>query len=176
MGKMEMIYNSEALISGWLGIGPNRTWWFDTSQDYGKIYSLDRQGIPIVWDDDAFDVTETKECTGEYTCTIILANKKKKVLVLVHRDLDHVLILGSINKQITWEDYNGRGLWAVKQHLTGYDLEAVIFDPKIKTLEKLKVVKGIIKKVIATRDIMKGKDNEPAQTEDTAHQKQPKGA
>jgi hypothetical protein len=32
MTQMETVYQSEALIKGWAGIGPHRTWWFDTSE------------------------------------------------------------------------------------------------------------------------------------------------
>jgi len=166
--QMEMIYQSESLANGWAGIGSNRTWWFDTSEDYGKLYTLDRQGIPIGWCDGVYQVEETRQCTRDNTCTIILTNKKQKALVLIHRDLEHVLILGGVDKKVEWEDYNRMGLWAVKKHLTEYDLEAVIINPKIKTLEKFKVVKAIIKKVLETRDLMKGDDHEPAQKEDTA--------
>ena len=168
MEKMEMVYQSEALANGWAGIGSQRTWWFDTATQYSKVYTLDRQGIPIVWDDEVFGLEETTQCTKNDTCTFILKDKKKKVLVLIHKDLDQILIQGSINKKILWEDYNRLGLWAVKKHCTGFDLEAVIFNPKIKTLEKFKVVKAIIKKVIETRDLIKGKDHEPASKKDTA--------
>jgi len=156
MQQMEMIYQSEALKNGWAGIGSNRTWWFDTTEEYGKPYTLDRQGIPIGWDDAVYPVEETRRCTGDNTCTIILTNKKQKALVLIHKDLDHVLILGNVDKKVTWEDYNRLGLWAVKKHLTEYDLDAIIINPKIKTLEKFKVLKSVIKKVIATRNLMKG--------------------
>ena len=162
MNKVERIYQSEALINGWEGIGSHRTWWFETEEEYLKRYTLDRQGIPIVWDDEVFDVEETRECTGDDTCTIILASEKKKALVLINKDLDHVLIQGSVKKEIDWEDYNREGLWAVKKHCTGYALEAVIINPKIKTLEKFKVVKSIIKKVIEARDFIQGGDHESA--------------
>ena len=169
MEKMEMVYKSEALKNGWAGIGSHKTWWFDTAEQYSKIYSLDRQGIPIVWDDEVFNVEETRQCTGENTCTIILVDKKKKALVLIHKDLDNVQILGGVNKEVSWEDYNKYGLWAVKKHCTGYELEAVIFNPNIKTLEnKFKVVKAIIKKVIETRNLTIGKDHdESASKKDT---------
>ena len=169
MEKMEMIYQSQELSNGWLGIGSNRTWWFDTSEQYSKIHTLDRQGIPIVWDDEAYSVDEIRQCIGNNTCTVILKDKKKKALVLIHKDLDHVLIQGAVDKKISWEDYKTFGLWAIKKHLTGFDLEAVIFNPNIKTLEKFKVVKAIIKKVIETRNIIKGKDHESASKKDKAN-------
>jgi hypothetical protein len=169
MEQMEMIYQSQELSNGWAGIGSHRTWWFDTATQYSKIYTLDRQGIPIVWDDEVFGVDETRQCTGNNTCTIILKDKKKKVLVLIHKDLDHVLIQGAVDKKISWQDYNQFGLWAIKKHLTGFDLEAVIFNPNIKTLEKFKVVKAIIKKIIETRNIIRGKNHEPASKKDKAN-------
>ena len=166
--QMETVYQSEALSNGWAGIGSQRTWWFDTTEQYSKIYTLDRQGIPIVWDDEVFDVEETRQCTKNDTCTIILKDKKKKALVLIHKELDHVLIQGGVAKEIEWEDYNKEGLWAVKKHCTGYNLEAVIFNPKIKTLEKYGIVKTIIKKIINTRDLIRGKDHESAKAKDKA--------
>ena len=169
MEQMEMIYQSEALSNGWAGIGSHKTWWFDTAEQYSKIYTLDRQGIPIVWDDEVFSVEETRQCTKDDTCTIILTDKKKKALVLIHKDLDNVQILGGVEKELFWEDYNRQGLWAVKKYCTGYELEAVIFNPNIKTLEKFKVVKAIIKKVIETRNIIRGKDHEPASKKDKAN-------
>jgi hypothetical protein len=161
MEQMEMIYQSEALTNGWIGIGSHKNWWFDTSEQYSKIYTLDRQGIPIVWDDETFSVEEIRQCTKDDICTIILSDKKKKALVLIHKDLDNVQILGGVEKEIFWEDYKRQGLYAIKKNCDKYNLEAVIFNPKIKTLEKFKVVKAIIKKVIETRDLIKGKDHEP---------------
>jgi hypothetical protein len=166
MEQMEMIYQSQELANGWAGIGSHKTWWFDTAEQYSKIYTLDRQGIPIVWDDEVFGVEETRQSTKDDTCTIILKDKKKKVLILIHKDLDHVLIQGAVDKKVSWEDYNTLGLWAIKKHCTGFELEAVIFNPKIKTLEKFGIIKSIIKKIIETRDLIKGKDHEPAQKKD----------
>lgn len=73
------------------------------TEDYTKRYTLDKQGTSIVWDDETFSVEETRQCTGDDTCTIILANKDKKALVLIHRDLDHVLIKGGVEKKIEWQ-------------------------------------------------------------------------
>lgn len=168
--KKEKVFNSQVVIDGWDGIDQYRTWWFDTSVTYPKRYSLDNEGIPICWDVETFPVEETRKCTGDDTCTIVLSNKNKKVLIVIHKDLDHVMIQGSVTKEITWEDYNREGLWAVKKHLPGYALEAVIINPKVKTLEKHKVVKAVIKKVIEAANIMKGKDSGPAKKEDSENQ------
>ena len=169
----ERVFQSDALAIGWRGIGPDRTWWFDTSANYGKRYSLDGQGIPIYWDEDVFPVEETRECNGDDTCTVILSNGKKRVLIVINKHLEHVMVQGSIEKKVPWVDYNRQGLWAAKKHCTDYGLMAVVINPMIKTLEKFKVLKSTIKKVIAARDIMKGKDNEPAETADTADQGEP---
>ena len=167
MNKAERIYQSEALSEGWEKIGNDRPYWFDTSVTYQKRYSLDGRGIPIVWDDEdiEFPVEDTRQCTGDDTCTIILAQNKKRALVMVNRQLDAVRVLGGVEKEVTWEDYTKKGLWAVKQHIAGYALEAVIINPKIKTLERFKVVKSIIKKVIETRSFIQGGKHEPANEE-----------
>ena len=167
MNKTERIYQSEALSEGWEKIGNDRPYWFDTSVTYQKRYSLDGRGIPIVWDDEdiEFPVEDTRQCTGDDTCTIILAQNKKRALVMVNRQLDAVRVLGGVEKEVTWEDYTKKGLWAVKQHIAGYALEAVIINPKIKTLERFKVVKSIIKKVIETRSFIQGGKHEPANEE-----------
>jgi hypothetical protein len=173
----ERVFQSDALTSSWRGIGPDKAWWFDTSTNYGKQYSLDGQGIPICWDDEGqiFPVEETRDCTGGDTCTVILSKAKKRVMIVLNKNLDHVIIQGSVEKKITWKDYNRQGLWAAKQHCTDYGLMAVVINPMIKTLEKFKVLKTTIKKVIAARDLMKGEDNEPAEKADTADQGEPAG-
>ncbi len=167
MENKERIYKSEALSNGWSAIASAKTWWFDTSQAYQKRYTLDKRGIPIVWDEDTFETEETRQCTGKDTCTMILSQKDKKVLVIVHGNLNHVYVMGSVDAIIEWDDYNRWGLWAVKKHCLKYDLEAAVINPKIKTLEKFKVVKPIIKRVIELRDFMEGGGNEPAAKKDT---------
>jgi len=168
--KVEKVFKSQAVIDGWASIDQYRTWWFDTSVTYPKIYSLDNEGIPICWDDETFPVEETRKATVDDTCTVILTNKNKKALIVIHKDLDHVMIQGSVTKEVTWENYNREGLWAAKKHCTGYTLDAVIINPKVKTLEKHKVVKAVIKKVIETANIMKGKDSGSAKKEDRENQ------
>lgn len=160
MKAFEKIYRSEALIRGWTAIGPNRTWWFDTAEAYPKQYTLDRQGIPICWDDDVFQVEETRLCTGDDTCTILLVDKDKKVLVMIHKDQPNVLIKGAVSKEVTWEDYNREGLWAIKKHCPEYRLDAVIINPKMKTLQKYKILKSLVKEVVKGKG--KGEVNEPA--------------
>ena len=152
MKKMEMVFKSKELEKGWESIGTYRPWWFDTSTKFAAVYSLDGKGTPIVWDDEGieFTVEETRECTGINTCAIVLSNKKNRALVLIHRDLPHlihrdlpnVMIHGSIEKEIEWQEYTSLGLWAAKKHCPDYNLEAAIINPMIKTLEGLGVIKN----------------------------------
>ena len=165
MKQAERIYQSEALIEGWANIGAGKTWWFDTSEVYQKRYSLDLQGIPIYRDDESFTPLEIQTCTMEDICTIVLSQNKKRALVMVNSKLAHVKVLGGVQKDVSWEDYTREGLWVVKKHTSGFALEAVIINPNIKTLEKFKVVKTIIKKVVETRDYIQGGNHEPANKE-----------
>jgi len=153
----ERIYESKALTEGWTKIGDDKvkTWWFDTEGGYPKRQTLDQKGAPIVWDDETFTVEIIKECIEEHTCTAILSKNKKRVLVVICKALDHVIVQGSVQKKISWEDYTRDGLWAVKKHCKDYTLVAVVLNPMIKTLEKYKVLKTTIKKVIAARDFLK---------------------
>ena len=163
MDQVERVFKSKTLVEGWEAINQFRTWWFDTSQYYGNEYSLDGKGIPICWDDDEFETEETRNCTGDDTCTIILVNKRKKALVIINKNIDDVLINGSVTERISWDEYTREGLWAVKKHCPSYVLEAVIINPKIKTLEKFKVIKPVIKKIVELRDFIEGGDNGPAE-------------
>ena len=164
MNQTERIYQSKSLSEAWGKIEIVRPWWFDTSTKYPDVYTLDGKGAPIVWDDEGveFSVTETRQCTGDDTGTIILAHNKKRALVMVSGKLEHVKVLGGVQKDVSWEDYTREGLWAVKKHMSDYVLQAVIINPNIKTLEKFKVVKAIIKKVVEARDYIQGGNHEPA--------------
>ena len=84
---------------------------------------------------------------------------------MVSGKLKHVKVLGGVQKDISWEDYTREGLWAVKKHMPDYALKAVIINPNIKTLEKFKVVKSIIKKVVEARDYIQGGNHEPGNEE-----------
>ena len=167
MNKTERIYQSKALIEGWGNIKGDRPWWFDTSTKYPNVYTLDGKGAPIVWDDEGveFTVEQTRQCTGNDTCTIVLAQKKKRALVMVNSILEQVKVLGGVQKDISWEDYTREGLWSVKKHVSGFALEAAIINPNIKTLEKFKVIKSIIKKVVEAREYINGGKHEPANEE-----------
>jgi hypothetical protein len=165
MNQTERIYQSKALTEGWANIGAGKTWWFDTSEVYQKRYSLDLLGIPIYWDDESFTSVEIQACTMDDICTIILSQNKKRALVMVSSKLEHVKVLGGVQKDVGWEDYTREGLWAVKKHMSDYALQAVIINPNIKTLEKFKVVKAIIKKVVDARDYIQGGNHEPGSEE-----------
>ena len=165
MNQTERIYQSKALSEGWANIGAGKTWWFDTSEVYQMRYSLDLKGVPIYWDEESFTSVEIKACTMEDICTIILSQNKKRALVMVNSKLEHVKVLGGVQKDVSWEDYTRQGLWAVKKHMPDYALQAVIINPNIKTLEKFKVVKAIIKKVVDARDYIQGGNHEPGSEE-----------
>ena len=84
---------------------------------------------------------------------------------MVNSKLENVKVLGGVQKDVSWEDYSREGLWAVKKHISAFALEAVIINPNIKTLEKFKVVKAIIKKVVEARDYIQGGNHEPGSEE-----------
>lgn len=177
MSNKERVFKSPALSQGWENIGSerNKTWWFTTTESYAKRYSLDKNGAPVYWDEESFTVPEVRECTGDDTCSIILSHNNKKILVLIHKDMPKVLIQGKISKEIGWDDYTTNGLMAIKRHCQKHSLEAIIINPRIKTLEEFKVLKSIIKKVIEARELLKGDDSEPASKENTKDQGSPEG-
>ena len=178
MKLFERVFGSEALVKGWKSIGPHRTWWFDLSQVYHKQYSLDGKGTPIYWDDEVFETQVTRDATVDDTCTAVLSSKNKKAIIIINRHMDHVEIQGSVFHEVSWEDYNRLGLWAVKKHCPGYQLEAVIINPTMKTLKKYKVVKAIINKVVEMENLIKAKEksDEHAEGADTANQTNPAAA
>jgi hypothetical protein len=148
---------------------------FDTVNDYAKKYHLDKKNAPIGFDDPPYTVENVKECCGDDACTAILANKKDKVLVIVKADLPCVLAEGKVQTRIEWESYAKEGMMAIKRLFTGYALEAVVINPKVKTLENLGVLKGIIHRVMAGKDITKGADDAPANKPNRKDKSSPKG-
>jgi hypothetical protein len=66
-------------------------------------------------------------------------------------------------------------MMAIKRLFTGYALEAVVINPKVKTLENLGVLKGIIHRVMAGKDITKGADDAPANKPNRKDKSSPKG-
>jgi hypothetical protein len=162
MPNPEEVYQSPALTQGWEGLKERNLYWFDTENDYPRKHHLDRKNAPIGWDEAPYSVEEAWECIGDDTCTAILASGKEKVLVVVKQDLPAVLIQGKDQKEVKWEDYAREGVMAIKGLYPNYSLEAVVINPKIKTLEDLGVLKSIIKRVTEGKDWLKGGENEPA--------------
>jgi len=148
---------------------------FDTVNDYAKKYHLDKKNAPIGWDEDPYTVDEAKECFGDDACTAILGNKKEKVLAVVKADLPYILVEGKVQVRVGWEAYAKDGVMAIKRLFKGYALEAVVINPKVKTLEGLGVLKAIIQRVMAGKDLMKGATDEPAQKSNRKNQGSPKG-
>jgi hypothetical protein len=162
MPNAEKVYQSPALTQGWENLQDGELYLFDTVNDYAKKYHLDKKNTPIGWDEDPYTVEEAKECFEDDACTAILANKKEKVLVIVKADLPCVLAEGKEQTRIEWESYAKEGMVAIKRLFKGYALEAVVINPKVKTLEGLGVLKAIIHRVMAGKDLTKGADDAPA--------------
>ncbi|MFA4901847.1 MAG: hypothetical protein WC600_03790 [Desulfobaccales bacterium] len=175
MPNAEKVYQSPALTQGWETLQDGELYLFDTVNTYAKKYHIDKKNTPIGWDEDPYTVEEAKECFGDDACTVILANKKDKVLVIVKADLPYVLAEGKGQTRIGWEAYAKDGVMAIKRLFKGYALEAVVINPKVKTLEGLGVLKAIIQRVMAGKDLMKGADNAPAQKPNRKDQVSPKG-
>jgi len=148
---------------------------FDTVNDYAKKYHLDKKNTPIGWDEPPYTVEDVKECCGDDACTAILANKKEKVLVIVKADLPYILAEGKAQVRVGWEAYAKDGMMAIKRLFKGYVLDAVVINPKVKTLEGLGVLKAIIHRVMAGKDLMKGATDEPANKPNRKNQSSPKG-
>jgi hypothetical protein len=162
MANAEKVYQSPALTKGWENLQDGELYMFDTVNDYAKKYHLDKKNTPIGWDEPPYTVEDVKECCGDDACTAILANKKEKVLVIVKADLPYILAEGKAQVRVGWEAYAKDGMMAVKRLFKGYVLEAVVINPKVKTLEGLGVLKAIIHRVMAGKDLMKGATDEPA--------------
>jgi hypothetical protein len=175
MPNSEKVYQSPALTEEWENLQDGDFYLFDTFNDYAKKYHLDKKTAPIGWDEEAYTVEEAKECFEDDACTAILGNKKEKVLVIVKADLPWVLAEGKAQVRISWEAYAKDGVMAIKKLFKGYALEAVVINPKVKTLEGLGVVKAIIQRVMAGKDLMKGADDEPADKPNRKNQGSPKG-
>ena len=175
MSNPEKVYQSPALTQGWENLKDGELYMFDTINDYAKKYHLDKKNAPIGYDDPPYTVEDVKECCGDDACTAILTNKKEKVLVIVKADLPCVLAEGKEQTRIEWESYAKEGMMAIKRLFTGYALEAVVINPKVKTLEDLGVLKAIIQRVMAGKDLMKGGDDAPAQKPNRKDKGSPKG-
>jgi len=175
MANAEKVYQSPALTQGWENLKDGDFYIFDTVNDYSKKYHLDKKNAPIGWDEEAYTVDEAKECFEDDACTAILTNKKEKVLVIVKADLPCVLAEGKGQTRIGWESYATDGVMAIKKLFKGYVLEAVVINPKVKTLEGLGVLKAIIQRVMAGKDLTKGADDAPVKEANRKNQGSPKG-
>jgi hypothetical protein len=175
MANPEKVYQSPALTQGWENLKAGNLYWFDTVNDYAKKHHLDKKTAPIGWDEEALTVEEAKECCEDDACTAILANKKDKVLVIVKADLPYVLAEGKAQVRIGWEAYAKDGVMAIKRLFKGYALEAVVINPKVKTLEGLGVLKATIQRIMAGKDLMKGATDDPAGKPNRKNQSSPKG-
>lgn len=139
MPNPEKVYQSPALTQGWEKLQDGEFYLFDTVNDYAKKYHLDKKNAPIGWDEDPCMVAEAQDCLGDDACTAVLANKKEKVLVIVKADLPWVVGEGKGQTRIGWESYAQDGVMAIKRLFKGYALEAVVINPKVKTLENPRV-------------------------------------
>jgi hypothetical protein len=175
MPNREKVYQSPALTQGWENLKNGDLYWFDTVNDYAKKHHLDKKTAPIGWDEEAYTVEMAKECCGDDACTAILTTKKDKVLVIVKADLPDVLAEGKAQVRIGWEAYAKDGVMAIKRLFKGYALEAVIINPKVKTLEGLGVLKATLQRIMAGKDLMKGATDDPADKPHRKNQSSPKG-
>jgi hypothetical protein len=175
MPNAEKVYQSPALTKGWENLQDGELYMFDTVNDYAKKYHLDKKNTPIGWDEPPYTVEDVKECCEDDACTAILANKKEKVLVIVKADLPYILAEGKAQVRVGWEAYAKDGMMAIKRLFKGYLLEAVVINPKVKTLEGLGVLKPIIQRVMAGKDLTKGATDEPAGKPNRKNQGSPKG-
>jgi hypothetical protein len=178
MPNPEKVYQSPALTQGWENLEnleKGELYLFDTVNDYAKKYHLDKKTAPIGWDEEAYTVEEAKECVGDDACTMVLANKKEKVLVIVKADLPWVVGEGQGQTRIGWESYAQGGVLAIKRLFKGYALEAVVINPKVKTLENLGVLSAIIQRVMAGKDWLKGAEDEPPKKPSRKNQGSPEG-
>ena len=152
---------SKNLERAWEEMGTTVPWWFDTvdEEDYDKADTLDGMGVPIVWDDEDWSVEDIKEGTGDDLCALVLRKDREQVLILINRELPHILSQESPIREIEWEDYTREGLWAVKKLYPDFKLEAVVINPRIKTLDKIGVLQSIIRERLGREDILNGGDN-----------------
>ena len=159
----EMIFQRPVLTKAWDAIEEKYPCFFDTVNHYAKSGHIDgMKDGPIGWEDASCTVEDVKEMIGNDTCAAILTKQKDKLLVIVQKDLPAILVQGKPKKKISWEDYAKSGVWAIKRHYPDYRLDAVVINPKTKTLEELGVLKSMISQVLAGKDLVEGGKHEPA--------------
>ena len=170
----EMIFQRPVLTKAWDAIEEKDPCFFDTVNNYPKSGHIDgMKDGPIGWDDAPCTVEDVWDCIGDDTCTAILVKNKDKLLVVVQKALPAILVQGKTKKKISWEDYAKYGVWAIKRHYLDYRLDAVVINPKIKTLEGLGVLKSIISQVLAEKDLVEGGKHEPARKTNRSDQTGP---
>jgi len=170
----EMIFQRPALTQAWANLKEGELYFFDTVTDYGKKYHLDKtKDGPIGIDTDPYEVEDIFDCIGDDTVTAILGKGKDKVLTVLSKELPYLLIQGKNQIKIPLEDHGKEGVYGIKRLFPDYQLDAVVINPKIKTLEELGVLKSMIKQVLAEKDLVEGGKHEPARKPNRKDQRGP---
>jgi hypothetical protein len=170
----ETIFNRPVLTKAWEEINLKEPCFFDTVNTYAKKDHIDgMKDGPIGWEDDAMTIEDCWDCIEDDICTVILSKGKDKALVVLERTLPAILIQGKKRIEIDWAEYAQEGCWSIREKLEGYRLEAIVINPKVKTLEGLGVLKKIIKQALAKKDLINGGTNEPADPTDRNDQGSP---
>jgi hypothetical protein len=155
----EIIFQRPALTQGWENLKPGELYFFDTVNKYAKKYHLDlSKDGPIGRDEPSivYEVEDILGCIGDDTIATILTRGPDKLLVLLTKELPYLLIQGKDQKRISLEDHGKEGIYGIKKLYPDYQLEAVVINPRMKTLEKLGVLKSIIKQAVKAKDFLKG--------------------
>lgn len=157
----EMIFQRPALTEGWANLKEGDLFYFDTvSGNYPKKQHLDNsKDGPIGSDSDPYEVEDVLYCIGDDTIAAILGKGKDKLLVVLTKALPFLLIQGKDQKKIPLEQHGKEGVYGIKKLFPDYQLEAVVINPKIQTLEKLGVLKSIINQAVKAQDFLKGEEN-----------------
>ena len=103
-----------------------------------------------------YEVEDVLDCIGDDTIAAILGKGSDKLLVVLTKTLPFLLIQGKDQKKIPLEQHGKEGVYGIKKLYPGYRLEAVVVNPSIKTLEKLGVLKSIVKQAVSAKDLLKG--------------------
>ena len=153
----ETIFNRPALTKAWDEINLKEPCFFDTTNNYAKKDHIDQtKDGPIGWEDDTMTIENCWDCIEDDVCTAILTKGKDKALVVLERTLPKILIHGKERIEVDWAEYAQEGCWAIREKLEGYRLEAIVINPKVKTLETFGIVKSIIKQALAKKDLVNG--------------------
>ena len=132
----ETIFNRPVLTKAWDEINLKEPCFFDTVNTYAKKDHIDgMKDGPIGWEDEAMTIEDCWDCIEDDVCTVILSQGKDKALVVLERTLPKILIHGKTRIEIDWAEYAQEGCWSIREKLEGYRLEAIVINPKVKTLE-----------------------------------------